>query len=344
MTRETQLAQEIITPDEKRWTDKLISHALQHIDTIYTQPMKRDAHAKQHGIIKAQFSVLPNLPEHLRVGLFAKPKTYDAWIRLSNFQDFKPDSTPDFRGMGIKLLNVPGDKLLYGQADSPTHDLLLLSHDVFMSDKISQFYWVTLAATSKNPLAILSYLLRGLGMQPRYWRNFIQSQQKHAHLLAIHWNSINPFLLGEGQAVKYAVRPSKPFTPQMPAAPTPDFLRERLADTLSHPDGFDLDFFVQVQKDPAKQPVERYSVRWEEADTPFIRVASIHLPQQKFTSAAQDQFGMDSSFSPWRCLPEHRPLGQLTRSRDAVYGQVAKFRHERNHVTPQEPTEWVDFN
>lgn len=37
-----------------------------------------------HGCVRAEFEVLPNLPDALRRGLFAEPRTYRAWIRFSS--------------------------------------------------------------------------------------------------------------------------------------------------------------------------------------------------------------------------------------------------------------------
>jgi catalase len=62
--------------------------------------MRRDAHPKMHGVVKAEFIVEAHLPEELRVGLFSRPGTYQAWIRFSNQNDpVKPDIKPDIRGM-----------------------------------------------------------------------------------------------------------------------------------------------------------------------------------------------------------------------------------------------------
>ena len=44
----------------------------------------RGQHPRQHGCVKAQFEVLADLPDRLKVGLFAKPATYTAYVRFSN--------------------------------------------------------------------------------------------------------------------------------------------------------------------------------------------------------------------------------------------------------------------
>src|ERR1700754_4894157 len=44
----------------------------------------RAAHAKAHCCVKAEVGLIEDLPAELRVGVFAAPRTYDAWIRFSN--------------------------------------------------------------------------------------------------------------------------------------------------------------------------------------------------------------------------------------------------------------------
>src|SRR5258707_9536395 len=43
-------------------------------------PVDRAFHAKPHTVLKAELRVLDSLPEALRVGAFAKPTTYPAWV------------------------------------------------------------------------------------------------------------------------------------------------------------------------------------------------------------------------------------------------------------------------
>lgn len=42
--------------------------------------MQRDAHPKQHGLVKAQFKVVDNLPPHLQHGVFVPGRRYKAWV------------------------------------------------------------------------------------------------------------------------------------------------------------------------------------------------------------------------------------------------------------------------
>ena len=47
---------------------------------------KRGAHAKSHGLLKAQFVVHDDIPNELKVGFFREPKDYAALIRSSGIR------------------------------------------------------------------------------------------------------------------------------------------------------------------------------------------------------------------------------------------------------------------
>jgi hypothetical protein len=44
----------------------------------------RDAHAKAHGCVKGDFTVRDDIPEDMKVGVFAEPHQYKTWLRYSN--------------------------------------------------------------------------------------------------------------------------------------------------------------------------------------------------------------------------------------------------------------------
>ena len=44
---------------------------------------ERGGNTKTHGIVRAEFTVRDDLPEHMRRGIFAEPRTYRAWVRFS---------------------------------------------------------------------------------------------------------------------------------------------------------------------------------------------------------------------------------------------------------------------
>ena len=74
----------------------------------------RAVHPKHHGCIRGTFTVSENIPVHLRHGVFASASSsYPAWIRYSNGASrFQSDTKADVRGMAVKLMGVPGEKIL----------------------------------------------------------------------------------------------------------------------------------------------------------------------------------------------------------------------------------------
>ena len=122
-----------------------------------------------------------------------------------------------------------------------------------------------------------------------------------------------------------------------PKDPGPNFLREVMAGLLDQRDAC-FDFMVQPQIDPITMPVEDAAVEWSEQASPFVKVATIHIPSQQFRSAAQDAFCENLSINPWHALPEHRPLGGINRIRRAVYENISAYRHARNDAPRIEPS------
>src|SRR6478752_184452 len=95
------------------------------------RPVERCLHYKPHAGLMAEFQVLPNLPDHARFGAFREPRVLPAVVRFSNGESFdKPDQKPQPRGIAIKLVGVPGPKLLKDQRDALTQDFLATSHSV----------------------------------------------------------------------------------------------------------------------------------------------------------------------------------------------------------------------
>ncbi len=130
------LAQEVPPPGEAACIQDLAERLKAKI--IRDNPtgiMRRDAHPKMHGVVKAEFTVKSGLPDALRVGIFKEPHTFRAWIRFSN-QDgsINPDIDRDLRGMAIKLMGVPGEKLLEQELQEQTQDFILISSNVFVTD------------------------------------------------------------------------------------------------------------------------------------------------------------------------------------------------------------------
>lgn len=296
--------------------------------------MRRDAHAKMHGVVRAEFMIEPDLPAELRVGIFRDAKTYPAWIRFSN-QDssLKPDIERDIRGMAIKLMQVPGDKLLEHQMHEQTQDFVLISTNVFVTRDVAEF--------DRLIKAITGSLWSKLWFFSTHWRvlrNLFASMKRFANPLHIRYFSTTPYLFG-ATAAKYSAIPRTIVADAIPDRPHADYLREAMKRQLTAGDAC-FDFAVQLQTDADAMPVEDPGRAWQETVSPFRKVATIRIPQQQFDSDAQRTFGENLSYTPWHSLPEHRPLGGINRARKVVYDVISAFRHAKNDVPRREPTSW----
>lgn len=296
--------------------------------------MRRDAHPKMHGVVRAEFVVEPDLPQELRVGVFREPRTYQAWIRFSN-QDstIQPDINNDIRGMAIKLMGVPGTKILEQEQDEETQDFIVISTNVFVTRDVEEFDGLIKAMTS-GFLPIAWYFLT-------HWRvglNLFKSMKKFANPLHIRYWSTTPYLFGP-HAVKYSAIPQVQAADCIPAKPSDDFLRQAMAAQLAKGEAW-FDFAIQFQIDADAMPIEDPGTPWSEIASPFRKVATIKIPQQRFDSAKQREFGENLSFTPWHSLPEHRPLGGINRARKVVYRTISMFRHQYNRVERAEPQTW----
>lgn len=297
----------------------------------------RDVHAKTVATLKAELIVDPGLPAELRHGVFREPKSYPVWVRYSNsFQTPRPDIKADIRGMALKLMNVPGEKLLEPQKHATTQDFVFLSTNVFLTRDTQEFYDFIVAFNSGFWQAAWYSLCN-----PVIALNLLRSQKKYANLLEVQYFSATPNRLGK-IAVKHSLRPRSGRQSAYPRDPGRNFLRDVIDQQLAREEVY-FDFLVQVQKDPYLQPIEDALVPWSEELAPFQKVATLRIPKQKADTPERNATGENLSMNAWHSLPEHQPLGNVNRARKTVYIEIARFRHERNLVPLEEPTAGPDF-
>lgn len=330
-----QIAQERIPPGEAQYTEDLAARLKAKI--IRDNPtgiMRRDAHPKMHGVVKAEFIVEPNLPPELQVGIFKEPTIYQTWIRFSN-QDgsINPDSGGDIRGMAIKLMGVPGQKVLESEQDEQTHDFIVISTNVFVTKDVKEFDDLIKSLTGSIFTKIWFFLT--------HWRvglNLYKSMITFANPLQIRYFSTTPYLFGIS-AVKYSAIPRIDVPDTIPSDPPNDYLRLAMMKQLKNGEAI-FDFAVQFQTDAETMPIEDPGHEWKESISPFRKVATLRILRQEFDNEKQKEFGENLSFSPWHALPEHRPLGGINRARKVVYRAISTFRHEYNHAVRTEPRSW----
>ncbi len=329
------IGQEQVPADEQKYIDKIIVTMRKLLEKLYPSgPMKRAFHPKIHGLVRADLIVEPNLPEELRVGLFAEERSYQAWVRLSNAKR-KPqkDSKKDLRGMAIKLVDVPGEKVLDGEKDATTHDFLLITHPTLQTDTVKSFQ-KGIAALLGGIFTMIPYVLN-----PWNWGVLVRSLQslkKFSNILDAQFWSTTPYRMGEEHtAVKYSIRPQKLFNTPFPKRPADDFLRQQLVKNLGNGEA-SFDFLIQKQTDPISMPIEDPTKEW---DSPYIKVATLRLRKQEFDSPEQRAYGQSLAFTPWHCLPEHRPIGGANRARKKAYEVLSAFRLSRTGEKAKEPND-----
>lgn len=330
--------EEQIPAGEAALTQSIIEDAIgvveQHRDNTR---VLRDAHAKAHGCMKAEVSVITDLDSDLQRGVFSEPgKTWQAWIRLSNGNAYPQfDRARDARGMAIKLLDVPGDKLTQSPLHAEEQDFVMFNHPSFFVRDVAE-YKSNFAAQAAGQKVMAFFP----SWDPRSWeiRHMIIALKTLSPApetpVATTYNSIAPFKLGEHN-IKYRVIPQPEACPhyQLPEQnhDLPNFLRNALYQQLSL-DRIPACFALQVQRQNPDyyMPIEDPSVEWSEAISPFETVATLTVPAQDFDSREQNVACDNMSFNPWHALPEHRPIGGINRLRKAVYEAISIYRLERN--------------
>ncbi len=323
-TTKPQLGQEYPAPNEAEDIQAIIDAIIKRLSREYKPgETLRQFHAKMHGCVKATFRVIDELPSNFQYGFLVPGKKYEAIIRFSNGNSkVLDDRKRDLRGMAIKLLNVPGEMIIEDVQQPHSQDLLLVSYPTLMSPDVKGF--------RKNILALCNGLagMIKFALDPRNWSTVVRtlrSMQKCDSVLSVQYWSVSPSRLGSAeQAVKYVAIPIEKKADVVEK--DNNFLRKEMQSRLQQ-DAIMFDFMVQLQTDPVSEPIENPCIEWK---SPLVKVAEIKILPQNFSTSQQDAFGELLSFSPWHCLPEHTPLGGISRARKAAYAAISNFRLSRN--------------
>ncbi len=323
--------------NEEKIAEKVIKLLQDQMLRMYANKKKqfRQIHPKMNGCVKAEFIVENNLPEELRVGLFHEHKSFPSWIRFSNGNTKPlPDWKKDIRGFAIKIMNVPGKKIVESKKSGGNHDFILMNTKNFVSKKVRHFYRILKVVTVPyKPGTFFPKLFSIIESLPILVRA-AKAKIKCNHPFEIFYFSTVPYRFGdETKAVKYAIIPSDKNKLEYTNKKSKDFLRANMVATLLKHD-IVYDFFIQFQTDPEKMPIEDPTVVW---DSPLIKMATIHIPKQVFDTLEQNEFGDNLSFNSWHALPEHRPIGNFNRVRKKIYEEMYAFRHDHNHIKDVEP-------
>jgi len=236
---------------------------------------RRDAHPKTIGLLRGEFRVLADLPVACRHGIFESAGSYPCWIRSSSASGQpNPDSTPDLRGLAVKLMGVGGARA--ADLERQTQDFLFMSIPTMPLGTIKLFHSAACTASRYGPVAMaLRFLVTGKISAILALRKGMLRQSSP---LDIPYWSTTPFHCGEG-VVKYHIRPRSAYTSELPDSPEADYLTRNMETHLAHHEAM-FDFYLQFFVDETVTPIEDAAVEWREDDSPFVHVASLHIPRQ----------------------------------------------------------------
>jgi hypothetical protein len=290
-------------------------------------PVGRALHYKPVASAVGELRIAPDLPEPLRVGIFAAPGTFPALLRLSNGAGrHGHDAEPDVRGMAVKILGVPGEKLIPPLRDATTQDFLAITNEVTTFRSATEFVSVLEAVAGGIALAPLRLSLaigpfRAVGLLLALQREL---GKVLPHYAACPFFSALPIRWGD-LAVKYSFLG----TEAADAPPIARADRDHYGPDLAHRlRAGPLVFAMRVQRftDEAQTPIEDTAVRW---NTPWETVAELVIPQQDLDAPlgqARARWIDALSFDPWHAPHEFRPLGELMRARNAAYRESTQAR------------------
>jgi hypothetical protein len=339
--------QEVIPATEAndiRTIVKMIEGTINGAYSSGARPAMRDAHAKGHGCVRADFSIDSDIQSPLRKGVFAAPRTYPAWVRFSNGSGTpNDDHAGDGRGMAIKLIGVGGKKVLADEADANTQDFVMINYPVFFVRNVADYMTFTALSLAGKPDQFYAShpheksIVDAVKSKPTGDAFTEQYFSMSAYMLGDRFTKFmaRPIDCGSGAALAESTQPG-------PSGKL-GYLRDGMMTWLSQKDAC-FKFAVQLQTDAATQPVEDPTIVWDQAKAPFTAVATLRIPKQTFNSEAQQTFCENLSFTPWHSLPANQPAGGINRLRKAVYEAISKLRHDLNQAPRKEPSGQENFD
>jgi hypothetical protein len=279
----------------------------------------RALHLKQHAGVRATLHTFADLPEWARIGIFSAAAEHAAYVRFSNGSGLHaPDRAPDVRGIAVKIVGVPGKKLIQGLEDAKTQDFLGILTQTVPFRNPKEFVGVVLAAAG-SPVLLLPRMIGALGFRLFGMLPKLQAPLKTPvpSLGKAVFYSALPIRWGK-TAVKFSLVPlSVPDGAEIPKS-EPDRLRVDLAARLAK-GSIEWELRVQPFASAEKTPIEDPTKEWE---SPWTAVGKLAIPKQDLTSAegkALDAKVAKMSFDPWHAPEEFRPLGAMMRARAIAY-------------------------
>ncbi|HEX6764191.1 MAG TPA: catalase [Polyangiaceae bacterium] len=290
--------------------------AIQKARAVASGEAKRVAHVKQH--IGTVGELVVTAAEAARVGVFAEAgKVWPVYVRFSNGSGLHSnDKAPDARGFALKLVGVPGKKLIEGLENEVTQDFLLINTAALPVRDPEEFMKL-LRAAKDGPAKLLPRLVRSMGLGRALGILFKVATGKKVQSFATHsFNTAAPIAFGS-TAAKLGLFPLDA-DPNGPSVSGSDYLRHDLVARLR---AGPLRWTLRAQRfvDQASTPIEDTTVEWS---GPWVDLGTLTLAKQDAESTRGKEISElvnRLSFDPWHAIEAHRPLGAVMRARRAAY-------------------------
>ncbi|SHM77998.1 hypothetical protein SAMN05192549_102482 [Duganella sacchari] len=316
----------------------------------------RDAHAKSNGLLKGQLTVHADLPDELRQGLFAQPRTYDVVARLSSAPgDIHSDAIPAARGFALKIIGVEGERLT-PDIGGHNQDFLMVNFPALAFGTIAKYKrMLTLLEANAHAPDTFQRLVAGtahgakqvveaLGGTPGATLDGLARDNHHPLGETYHTQAAIRF--GDYIA-KLALHPSSASVRQLTGQPVDDIAYAGMRDAVAAhfaQHGAEYTLSAQLCTDLASMPVEDAAVTWPEHASPHRPLATLRFAPQSTAHPARQVYGDDVlSFNPWNGIVAHQPLGGIMRIRRFAYERSTAFRHAMNAQPRVEPGQASDI-
>jgi len=291
--------------------------------------------------MRATLEITNNDPAY-QSGVFVGGTTYKVFARWSNgagpgfatgFTGPRNDAAPDNRAIAIKILGVPGEKMLEQESDATTQDFLFTtSQAAFLVNAADAYDFFK--ATAAGTLAQGAYLALHPGTAKLYAVDTPAAGLiKDLSTGSFYSNVPNRF--GQTYA-KFMLDPcdGNPSKFTLPGAT--NYYHDRWTKDLTVSDVC-YGLYVQLYEDDETTPLEDGTAVWK---TEWTLMGTLNFDStQEWGSDAQEEFCQNMSFNPWHTLPEHEPIGGIQRIRKAVYTTMGQLRAQIGGFEFAEPTE-----
>jgi hypothetical protein len=298
---------------------------------------RRDVHVKSHGCAAAEFQVRSELPAERAQGLFARPRTYPAFIRFPNSAPWpQPDAVPDGRGLALQVEHDLAPRI-HGNDLGQTQGFVMVNHPTFIARDVKDYLRLEelrlQAALQPARLAVKMLTTAWNPLRWR-WRALLAAAkmvgQPPSHPANYTYHSMVPFRFGchiaKYRVVPCSLRPISIFGKLATFGWQANAMCRLLEETLVRGE-VKFDFQVQLRTSERSMPIEDATVEWPESESPYRTVAELVIPRQDISRYLSKDEGERRAFNVWNTFVDHCPLGGINRARRRAYAVSSTFRN-----------------